>query len=583
MATRVLSMEIGQGTTRVVEMDYMAKVPKIYNAFTIETPKDMVQDGVISRNEDFLIDLKTEIRRREIKTENVVFTVASSRIANRDAKIPLCKESRILPLITANAADYFPVDMNQYHLVYNILGKTEEKDEKQYRLSLLAVPNDVTTSYLDLAHNLGLHIKAMDYVGNSVFQGTKEALSEGTNAVVKIDEHSSLITIVKNGEVVLQRSVAHGVNSAIENMMELEVYGQNLNYSDATQVFLNNHCLRRYLNVDVDYQEAEDTTDEMMMSRIMLTENLRYLIGNIGRILEYYVSRNENDNIGTVSLVGLGADFVGMDELLTNELGYNVKAYAGTETLQVMNKNFFHDISKRQFAACIGATIKPLQLLSPELLKAEKQTSLVIPFAVMVAGFVVAVSLFMVSQIMLATEKGKKDDAQKQINKNQYIIQIQQSYNQTLETYNRIKYIETIGTNNNSQLLAFIAELEKNMPKGFLTASVTATNDGVSFTVTCESKEEAAHIINNIRSNRVRTIQAVSSSGFIDTRVDKNLLYPVYDNDGNLLYYADEDGKKTDIDPEAEDYQPDYQSAVTFTLQCVYTNVAVAKPVTDEK
>ena len=58
MAGKVLSMEIGQGMTRVVEVDYQAKAPKIYNAFSLETPKDMVQDGVITRNEDFIINLK---------------------------------------------------------------------------------------------------------------------------------------------------------------------------------------------------------------------------------------------------------------------------------------------------------------------------------------------------------------------------------------------------------------------------------------------------------------------------------------------------------------------------------------------
>ena len=100
MAKRVLSMEIGQATTRVVEIDYMSKAPKIYQAFSLETPRDMVQDGVVSRNEDFLINLKAELRRREIKTDSVVFTVASSRIANREARIPLVKENKILPLIT---------------------------------------------------------------------------------------------------------------------------------------------------------------------------------------------------------------------------------------------------------------------------------------------------------------------------------------------------------------------------------------------------------------------------------------------------------------------------------------------------
>lgn len=168
---RVLSFEVGQGTTKCVEMDYKTKNPKIYNMFTIETPEDVVQDGVVARNEEFIVAVKSELRRRQIKTKAAVFTVASGRIANREARIPYCKPNKIMQLVTANASDYFPVDMNQYHLVYNILGEAvDENGTKQYRLSLLAVPNDVTTSYLDFAKSLELEIKAIDYVGNSVFQ-----------------------------------------------------------------------------------------------------------------------------------------------------------------------------------------------------------------------------------------------------------------------------------------------------------------------------------------------------------------------------------------------------------------------------
>lgn len=236
MALKVLSIEVGQATTRVVEMDYKVKNPKIYNAFTVETPDDVVQDGVIARNEEFIVAIKGELRRRMIKTTNVVFTVASSRIANREARIPLCKEKNILPIIMANASDYFPVDMNQYHLVYNILGTIDGEEGKQYRLSLLAVPNDVTTSYIDLARTLEMEIKAIDYVGNSIFQVVKEEFKEGTKAVIKIEEHSSLVTVVNNGEIVLQRQVAHGLNQAVENLLETDMFqDEELTYTGASR------------------------------------------------------------------------------------------------------------------------------------------------------------------------------------------------------------------------------------------------------------------------------------------------------------------------------------------------------------
>ncbi len=509
-------MEIGQGTTRVVEIDYQAKSPKIYNAFSLETPKDMVQDGVITRNEDFIINLKAELRKRNIRTESLVFTVASSRIANREARIPLCKPKQILPLITANAADYFPVDMNQYHLVYNILGKTEEEGVKQYRLALLAVPNDVTTSYIDLARTLGMHIRAMDYVGNSIYQVVRHEMTGGVNAVIKIDEHSSLITIIKNGEIVLQRSVPHGVNGAIENVTELDVYGENLSYADATVVFTQQRCLRRYLNVDVDYQEAEDTSDEVMMSRIMITENLRYFIGNVGRILEYFVSRNDNASIDNIYLVGIGADFVGMDELLSNELGYNVQKYTGLDNIRSGNPNFSALESMRVYSAAIGASYSPLQLLSPELLKGEKETSLVIPIAVFCACVATAIVLFIVGSVGVNAAKKENEEVKQKIESNKYLEDLNNAYKKSRETYNNVKAGFDQTKNDNRLLTQFLAEMEQKMPSGFIALSLLADEkNGLTISVNCESKEEAAKVFQQLRT--FDTITIISSSGFNET------------------------------------------------------------------
>lgn len=43
MANRVLGIEIGENLTRVVEIDYKAKNPKIYNMFGFPTPPGMME------------------------------------------------------------------------------------------------------------------------------------------------------------------------------------------------------------------------------------------------------------------------------------------------------------------------------------------------------------------------------------------------------------------------------------------------------------------------------------------------------------------------------------------------------------
>lgn len=567
MALKVLSMEIGQATTKVVEMDYKVKNPKIYNVFTVETPPDVVQDGSITRNEEFIVAIKGELRRRMIKTSNIVFTVSSSRIANREARIPYCKEKNILPLIMANASDYFPVDMNQYHLVYNILGQVEgEEGRKEYRLSLLAVPNDVTTSYIDLARTLEMEIKAIDYVGNSVFQVVKEEFKEGTKAILKIDEFSSLVTIVNDGEIVLQRQVAHGLNQAVENLLETDLFqGEELTYASASRKFLDNKIIRPHLNLDAGVS-ADDANEEDLMVKVMITENLRYMIGNIGRILEYFSSRNEGLKLTDVYLIGLGADYQGLPELLTNELGYNVKPYTGLDSMTVQNADTDAPMaSMRQIAACVGAAMHPLQLLSADLLKGEKEVNLLIPAVVTIALLGIAVVLAIVGTIREKSAIKETERLDKKLHEYDYVAEVVDNYNQSKVTYGEVVVLKNGTSNWNNKLSAFIKELEEKMPVDFVASTFSVTDTTVTMGVSVRSKEEAAKVINQLRT--FESVGLISSSGFTETV------------EGEYNTVVDEEGNAAQVLVPGSEY-----TVVSFTVNLTYSpyEVFVAPEISDD-
>lgn len=552
MALKVLSIEIGQATTKVVEMDYKVKNPKVYNVFTVETPADVVQDGVVVRNEEFIVAIKGELRRRMIKTTNVVFTVSSSRIANREARIPLCKEKNIMPAIIANASDYFPVDMNQYHLVYSILGTVEAEEGKQYRLSLLAVPNDVTTSYIDFARTLEMEIKAIDYVGNSVFQVVKEEFSEGTKAVLKVEEHSSLVTIVNNGEIVLQRQVAHGLNQAVENLLETDMFvDEELTYAGASRKFIENKIIRPHLNLDAGVS-SDDADEENLMVKVMITENLRYMVGNISRILEYFTSRNEGLQLTDIYLVGLGADYQGLSELLTNELGYNVQPYTGLDNITIVNADpNVPTTSMRQIAACIGAAQHPLQLLSADLLKGEKEVSLMGPFAIMAIGVIAAVALLIVGSIMKSSATSKTEELKKKIKDYDYTKQIVENYNNSKITYDEVMALTDGTANWNNELTDFIEEIETKMPEAFVASSFSVSSSGVSMGVTVGSKDEAAKVVEQLRT--FESVSVISVSGFSETV------------EGEYKTVTNADGTTTETLIEGTEH-----TVVTFTVTLTY-------------
>lgn len=567
---KVLSFEVGQGTTKVVEMDYKSKNPKIYNMFTLETPEDVVQDGVIARNEEFIVAVKTEIRRRMIKTTQAVFTVASGRIANREARIPFCKPNKIMQLVTANASDYFPVDMNQYHLVYNILGEaTAEDGAKQYRLSLLAVPNDVTTSYIDFARSLELDIKAIDYVGNSIFQAVKEDVAGTTTAFLKVEEHASLITIVHQGEILLQRQIAHGLNQAIMNLMESDMFqDEELTYAGASRKFIENKIIRPHLNLDAGVS-AEDANEEDLMVRVMITESLRYLCGNMGRVIEYFVSRNEDKPLNNIYLVGLGADFQGLPELLSNELGVDIRVYEGLNKYSAINVDpNAPSVSMNQMIGPIGAATAPLQLLSADLLKEEKDINLLIPGIFMVAGIAAAIVMIIAGKIMVTTAQNETKKKEEELAGYDYVAKIVEDYDNSTITYQALKDELVKADNWNNELVAFIEEMEKKMPTDFVAMTFNVSSGGIKISCQVKNKEEAARVIEQFRT--FKSVALIQSSSFKEV-LDESGRGEVLDEDGNVV----ESEIKTDED--LEQYR-----VVNFTLDLAYTDWASRNATAEE-
>ena len=148
MISKVLSIKVGDSVTRVCLMDYRSKNPKVYQSFAIQTPAGVISDGVLQGDiAEFANLLKNAIQERNMRTKYVVFTVQSTKIATREAKLPYVKENRVGAMVIANAGDYFPIDLANYQISHNILGVEEDEDGKRYKIQVLAAPKTILDGY----------------------------------------------------------------------------------------------------------------------------------------------------------------------------------------------------------------------------------------------------------------------------------------------------------------------------------------------------------------------------------------------------------------------------------------------------
>lgn len=508
MASKVLSIEIGYSLMNVCEVDYKIKNPRVYNSFIMETPQGVFEDGVINQNENFAKAVKEELEKRRIKTKQVVFSVLSTKIASREVNIPFVKENRIPDVVRANASDYFPVDLTQYQLAHSILGVAgEDKGNKSYKLLVFAMPSSLSESYAAFARAVGLEMIAVDYSGNSIYHSVKNECATGTQMIIKVNERSTLIMILKEGIIDLTRIIPYGIDEAIQTIIDTNAWGDNLSYQQAVEIARHKTVISRTLRqsnqMEVELKE-ELETEHILASKISVTSSLSYFVSGVSRVIDYYNSMNADRPIERTLLTGIGGDFSGLSKLLTNEL--NVKVTTLTKVEGINIDKAFKEVSFGEYIGCIGSSIEPLGFMEGTSLKASFNKSsdskdyTALAVFVLILGIGVSVVFAVLGIIPYNNEKDNNDYLKA---RQQELLTIEEIHNAYLEAegnYRKMVYFDEFTDNRLEELVAFIEEMEVKMPSSFRVTSFSANTESVSLSVEVMDKTTAALVIDQFRT-----------------------------------------------------------------------------------
>lgn len=553
-AQRVLSIEIGYSLTQVCEMDYQSKHPKVYGVFSMKTPEGIIDDGYIKMSEQYVQELRSYISANGMTATKVIFAVSSTKIANREATIPMVKENKVRDVIISNVTDFFPVDPNKYQFAHNIMDTVaDDAGNKQYRIMVMAAPSDMLEGYYTLAKALSLELASIDYSGNSIFQALRTKLSTGVNLTVKIDERSSLLTVTNNGVITMQRAGIYGANQVIDIMMETDVYGEMLSYDGAIRTLRKNNLVLKAEEEDMVAQKEEEAraatkahADAMSLAtttgdnsalasatvaakqaegsakmyrlRKDVTYAYQQLISSIVRVIDYYNSKNRDASIDHIVITGIAADFWGFSNLLAAELGRDVevlKDLAGTSINQGLH---LQEVSLGDYITVIGAGLNSIGFMPATATNEVKQVKgtvspgsmNVLPWVVAGIAVVVGIGLLVAGLVPLTMAKAE----------NQNLLATQSKLEPYREEFKQMElvksnwqYINAIYAeteNPNRELYALFGKMEACMPTETWVTSFTVTNESVTMTVQFDNKRQAAKAIMQLRT--IEEFSAVSST-----------------------------------------------------------------------
>lgn len=529
---KVLTIDITNESITITEVTASEKkTSTVHNAIIFETPEDAYEDGFIRDKERIAEAIKSQLAANGITNKNAIFVLTSTKIVNREVLVPFVKENKIKGIINANSSEYFPVNIEDYTVSHSVLETvTDEENNKQLRVLAVAAPTSMVRSYYEVAALAGLKVVALDYIGNAMLQLIKTQTSENmTTMVIQLGSESTVLNIVKGDILLLQRTVPYGTNVVVNEVMD----AKGVDATTAMTLLQN----ERLITVDFDDNA--------------ITGSFRYLINNIGRVMDFFASKNPDKPIDDVFLTGDGALIKGIDGLFKVQLNVSTRVMDSLFNIKFDPKIDLKIYNPVYLMVPIGAAFAPMGFTISEGGASGKKegqmdtTPLVVAFlilAVLVAGGLTAVSFVLKNQAQT-----ELDDVNKKIASIQDIETIVKDYENAESVYVDAMSMYSYTKNLNENVVTFITALEEKMPKGTDITAFESDSTGVSISGTATEYDDIAGLAISLKE-----IDCIDNSfiGSITENVDEDTGKITYDFTVTCIYVdasaADVDTTETD-------------------------------------
>lgn len=481
---KVLSIDITNESITIIELTVsQKKQTNIHNVLIFETPEDAYEDGIIKDADRMAAAIREQLSSRGISNKNAIFVLSSAKIVNREVVVPFVKPNKIRGIINANSSEYFPVNIEDYVVSHSVLETVvDAENNKQIRVLAVAAPTQMVKSYYELAGLAGLNVVSVDYIGNAMLQLIKTQTSaNATTMVIQLGSESTVLNIVQGDNLLLQRTVPYGTNSVVNVIMD----EKGVDATTAMTLLQND----RLITVDFDDNEA--------------TGAFRYLINNIGRVMDYYASKNPEKPIDDVFLTGDGALIKGIDGLFKIQLNVNTRIMDSLYNIKFDPSIDLKVYNPVYLVTSIGAAFAPMgfDVIDPTAkVKGGSGVSLAPFVALTVVAAIAGAGLAFYSIKQKNDAETERDNLNSKIAAISDIEQIIADHDQA-----KAEYMDVIAMYNatyqlNENVRTFISELESKIPTTVVVTGFTSTNEGVNIPCVSADYDSIADFIVQLKT-----------------------------------------------------------------------------------
>ena len=533
MASKVkkfITVSIGSEVIKLAEVDYSKKNVSVLWAESVPTPDNSYDDGEIVDIEKISKALKQLIYRNRVNAKHIIFTVQGPKIANKEIVIPYVKKDKIQSVVDANCSDYFPVNTEEYAFTYTVLDNFVEEGKKQLRLMVIAAPEEIIDSYFTLADRLELKLAYIDYIGNSTLQMIKQQVDDKANIVIQINDATTVVNILRNGVLQLQRTVPYGKNVLINAVQEER-------------------------QVDAEAAERLLRKEKLIQSSFgndNITDSLHYMVANLNRIVDYYTTRNREYPLENAYIITDGIELLGLKELIKSETGLQtvmlneLKNVIGSKNY-TMPENHLMDYMEN-----LGAVLEPINFLSRNRsITVQKKEGKHNNIVLVVGAVVISAILFVYPWWNYNNVKKERDSLVREIDK---IKDVEETVNAYYDAYDKasdmLKFVATTYSDNDSILYMF-NKLEEIMPSDISLSSFSVSNGQVAIAGTGSSKLCVAKFLEELE--KLENVYDIQISGVSEMKDEEENIQESFSLTFKFLMVEEEESSEDSAESQTEE------------------------------
>lgn len=501
---KALVIQLGRDEVRVALMT-LGAAPKIQQCMALPVPPGTVEDGVIQDPEVLRDTLKAALGAPEYRRrKRVVFSICSTQIIPETVTVPALSPKKMEKLLTSNMDLYFPVEAQEYHMVWKLIGETAGGEGgKEASVQLWAVPNTLLAGYYALANSCGLSVAAIDYCGNSLAAAVGADFSAAAKAARPRREY-------REKKRVSRRRGKEADGLAATAVMDPPEAQEAEALPDTTLYLL---AEREYLMMT--FVQA----GQVKLQRLLLCgADPEGALSEALMVLEYYSSM-EAGRYSDISSVLCGA------------LAEEPTFLRAVEEMLDLPVRVLDCAQGPAWCICLGAARAVLDFGVPAMDQrggAGRQLAQAWQYGlVLVGGALLAASLLLTfgsranRQVTLDGLKSTAQSLELQAAKNAGNADRYRQYETAYNAYSA-DWDTLFGTEDtpgalrtyNDNLVLALEELEDTLPKTTRVVTIGIAAQGLGLQLACESKEDVAYTIIALRDLQYATLGAISNLSY---------------------------------------------------------------------